>query len=391
MTPERRALADARDRLGRDMLAWYDRNGRDLPWRVKGGPHPDPYRVWLSEVMLQQTTVAAVRDYYRTFLTLWPTVTDLASASLDEVLARWAGLGYYARARNLHACARHVAFERAGAFPETEAELRTLPGIGAYTAAAIASIGFGHRAVVVDGNVERIMARMFAETRPRPGVRKTLGDYAAALTPDGRPGDYAQALMDLGSLVCTPRSPRCAECPWTHDCLGKKAGIAADLPAKAPKVDKPVRRGVAFVLERDDGRILLRRRPESGLLGAMMEVPSTDWRSDAWDTAEALPHAPTLAAWTPVPGCVRHTFSHFHLELSVLRARTASGTNVEGTWADPARLDDHALPAVMLKVLTLAFGPAGTASGGDAGSDLGSSSSSDSATEAGSRARAGTH
>ncbi|CCG08766.1 A/G-specific adenine glycosylase [Pararhodospirillum photometricum] len=342
------------DTLTTRLLAWYARDGRDLPWRVKGG-QADPYRVWLSEVMLQQTTVATVKPYYEAFLARWPTVAALAAAPLDDVLTQWAGLGYYARARNLHACAQKVA-ER-GAFPGTEAELRRLPGIGAYTAAAVAAIAFGQRAVVVDGNVERVMARLFAITEPLPGARPCLDTLAAHLTPadPALAGDYAQAVMDLGATLCTPRSPACGLCPWRDPCAGRRQGIEESVPAKAAKPEKPTRRGVAFWAERPDGSLLLRRRPAQGLLGGMMEVPSTEWRPEPWTPADAIPHAPLAADWRLIPGRVRHTFTHFHLELDVMAARVSANAHVAGVWVAPSALKDHALPTVMKRIIHLAL------------------------------------
>ncbi|GEO82829.1 A/G-specific adenine glycosylase [Pararhodospirillum oryzae] len=345
-------LADLTGRL----LAWYAREGRDLPWRVKGGARPDPYRVWLSEVMLQQTTVATVGPYYAAFLARWPTVGALAGASLDDVLTAWAGLGYYARARNLHACARAVVEHHQGRFPDTEAALHTLPGVGAYTAAAIAAIAFGRRAVVVDGNVERVMARLFALGDPLPGARKALKARADSLTPEAaQAGDYAQAVMDLGATLCTPRNPACGLCPWRDACQGRRLGLAESLPAKAPRPEKPTRRGIAFWAERADGAVLLRRRPERGLLGGMMEIPSTPWREEPWTLAEALADAPLSAEWKPVPGRVRHTFTHFHLELDVVAARVGLNAHARGVWVAPDDLGHHALPTAMTRIVHLAL------------------------------------
>ncbi len=334
------------------ILAWYDRHRRDLPWRAKPGERPDPYAVWLSEIMLQQTTVATVGPYFRRFLARWPKVEDLAAASLDQVLTEWQGLGYYARARNLHKCAGVVARDFAGRFPDTEEGLRALPGIGAYTAAAIAAIAFDRPAVVVDGNVERVMARLFAEETPLPAAKPILHDYAARLTPEKRAGDYAQAVMDLGATVCTPKSPKCLLCPWGDSCKGRAKGIAETLPRRAPKGDKPTRRGVAFWLVkegRDGPSILLRRRPERGLLGGMMEVPSTPW-----ETAEPVPavdHAPVRADWQWLDGTVKHTFTHFHLELRVLVGKAKGSAPEDGIWWPLDRLDEQALPTVMKKIV----------------------------------------
>ena len=333
------------------LLAWYDRMARRLPWRVPPGSGgvADPYRIWLSEVMLQQTTVAAVKTYFETFTTRWPRVEDLAAAPDAEVMAAWAGLGYYARARNLLKCARVVAGELGGRFPETEEGLRALPGIGPYTAAAIAAIAFDRPAVVMDGNVERVVARIFAVESPLPGVKEHLRGLAAELTPAHRPGDYAQAMMDLGATVCTPRSPACGICPWREACLGRREGIAAELPRKSPKAAKPVRRGIAYLAMRPDGAVLLERRPGKGLLGGMLGLPGTDW-------AEELPppRPPLAADWRDAGAEVRHTFTHFHLLLRVETARLAPGAPApEGLLFEPASEAGAALPTVMRKAFRL--------------------------------------
>ena len=335
------------------VLAWYDRHRRSLPWRAPPGAVPDPYRVWLSEIMLQQTTVAAVGPYFETFVGKWPTVADLAAAELDEVLRLWAGLGYYARARNLHRCARMVVERHGGVFPAAEEELGQLPGIGPYTAAAIAAIAFDARAAPVDANVERVMARLFAVATPLPQARATLRRHAAALTPDARCGDHAQALMDLGATVCTPRAPRCGACPLEERCLARRRGLAERLPNRAPRKERPVRHGVAFWIMAPDGAVLLRRRPESGLLGGMMEIPSTEWRASAWTDEEARRAAPVEADWEPVPGAVRHVFTHFRLELTVLRGAVRDAAGIEGVWSLPERLDGWALPTAMKKIVRL--------------------------------------
>jgi len=344
--------------LAERLLAWYDRERRDLPWRAQPGETPDPYAVWLSEVMLQQTTVAAVKPYYARFLERWPTVQALAAADDAAVMTAWAGLGYYARARNLLKCARVVAHDHAGRFPATEDGLRTLPGIGAYTAAAIAAIAFGRRAVVVDGNVERVMARLFAVGTPLPDAKPALRDLADALTPTRRAGDHAQAVMDLGATLCTPRSPACGLCPWRSDCAAQKAGLAEALPARQPKRARPTRRGVAFWIQRRDGAVLLRQRPAEGLLGGMMEVPSSPWvEAGSGDphpdpAARVAADAPLpLGEWHAVPGLVSHTFTHFHLELSVVMARVGANPRVRGIWVPLDRLHEHALPTVMRKVV----------------------------------------
>lgn len=326
------------------LLAWYDRHRRDLPWRSPPGGHADPYRVWLSEIMLQQTTVPAAAPYFLSFTGRWPTVGDLAAASLDEVLVAWAGLGYYARARNLHKCARVVAHEHGGRFPDTEAELLELPGVGAYTAAAVAAIAFDRPATVVDGNVERVVARLFAVEEALPGVKPKLRALASTLTPVARPGDYAQAMMDLGATVCTPRKPKCMLCPVAEACDARAAGIQEALPRKAAKADKPTRRGVAYWLINPQGAVLLRRRDVDGLLGGMAELPSAGWEPGG--------SAPLDVDWRPLPGVVRHTFSHFHLELQVVAARAGDDwVKAEGHWVPLDRLGDHALPSVMRKVV----------------------------------------
>jgi len=343
--------------LSDTLLDWYDANARALPWRVgpaqrRVGERPDPYRVWLSEIMLQQTTVATVTAYFERFTARWPDVGALAAAPRDDVLSEWAGLGYYARARNLHACAQMVVAEYGGAFPATEGELRALPGVGLYTAAAIASIAFDEAATVVDGNVERVVARLHAVTEPLPGAKKRLYALAAALTPDARPGDYAQAVMDLGATVCTPRKPACAACPLADPCEARALGIAATLPAKTPKKKKPTRFGTCYLARRADGAVLLGRRPDAGLLGGMAELPGTTWAEDA------PPPAPPLGADWRVMGEVRHTFTHFHLVLSVMRADVPLGTVPDrGEWTCVDRLDDAALPTLMRKALDCGLGP----------------------------------
>ena len=335
-------------RLARRLLAWYDRHGRVLPWRAPPGRAPDPYAVWLSEIMLQQTTTATVGPYFRAFLRRWPTVRALAASELDEVLHAWAGLGYYARARNLHACARAVA--AAGGFPDEEAELRLLPGIGPYTAAAVAAIAFGRPATVVDGNVERVIARLHGVAAPLPAAKPELRRLAARLTPARRPGDYAQAIMDLGATVCLPRRSRCPICPWGQACAARAAGTAEALPARAPRTTKPKRHGVAFWAVRRDGAVLLRRRPERGLLGGMIEVPSTDWREAPWTPAEAAKVAPVAARWRPLAGLVRHGFTHFDLEIALLVGRARAG-QADGLWCPIDRMSDYALPTLTKKIV----------------------------------------
>ncbi len=305
--------------------------------------------------MLQQTTVATVGEYFRRFLERWPTVEALAEAPLDDVLSAWAGLGYYARARNLHACAQAVAGTHGGRFPEDEAGLLALPGIGRYTAGAIRAIAFDHPASAVDGNVERVIARLYAIETPLPDAKPDIHVRAARLVPQQRAGDYAQAMMDLGATVCIPRNPRCVICPLMQNCKGRKLGIAEDLPRRAPKAEKPTRRGLAFVLLRKDGAVLLRKRPAKGLLGGMDEVPSSPWREGAFVEASAMAEAPVPARWTTMTGLVRHTFTHFHLELTIARAIATTGRLAElapGTsWCALDKLDERALPTVMRKVI----------------------------------------
>jgi A/G-specific adenine glycosylase len=339
--------------MAEKLLAWYDRHRRILPWRARPGESADPYRVWLSEIMLQQTTVAAVGPYFLTFLARWPDVTALAAAPLDDVLTAWAGLGYYARARNLHKCAQVVASEHGGRFPETEAGLLELPGIGAYTAAAIAAIAFDRRAVVMDGNVERVVARLHRVENALPAAKPELRALTDALTPDERPGDFAQAMMDLGATICTPRKPRCALCPWREDCDAFKAGDAEDYPRKVPKAERPVLYAVAYWMTLPDGRVLLRRRPEEGLLGGMMEIPTNTWRAQPWSLDDARDVAPFAAQWRDLPGNIRHVFTHIDLRLSLLAGTLKKAPN--GMIAAPLdKLGDYALPSVMRKIVSAA-------------------------------------
>ncbi|MBS7542377.1 A/G-specific adenine glycosylase [Ancylobacter oerskovii] len=335
----------------RALLRWYDRHRRELPWRAAPGTRQDSYRVFLSEIMLQQTTVVTVRPYYAAFLARWPTVAALAAAKLEEVLSAWAGLGYYARARNLHACARAVADAHGGVFPDTEAGLLALPGIGPYTAAAIASIAHERRAAPVDGNWERVVARLFAVEEALPKARKRLRALAETLLPDARFGDFAQAMMDLGATVCTPRKPACILCPWRGSCVAQAQGNPEAYPVKAAKAARPTRRGVAFLAVRADGAVLVRSRPEKGLLGGMSEVPSTPWLEG--EPADPAAHAPLAAPWQALNGTVGHVFSHFALELTVWRARVAAGTPAPAghRWVKREGFEAEAFPSVMVKVL----------------------------------------
>ncbi|MCB1500653.1 MAG: A/G-specific adenine glycosylase [Bauldia sp.] len=343
------------------LLAWYDRHARRLPWRV--GPEDravgvlaDPYRVWLSEVMLQQTTVAAVKAYFDAFTAAWPTVADLAAAPREDVLKAWAGLGYYARARNLHACAEAVVRDHGGRFPESSEALRALPGIGDYTAAAIAAIAFDEPAAVVDGNVERVLARLFAIETPLPDAKKTIRALQAKLTPPVRAGDYAQAMMDLGAGICTPKRPACALCPLNDVCRAHAAGSEERYPIKTPKAERPTRYGDAFVAVRSDGAVLLRARADDGLLGGMTEVPGSEWTSRR-RPLDASVDSPIQADWQPAAGPVVHVFTHFRLELNVYCGRiTAMEQPPPGHWwSTPDALPGEALPSVMKKVVEAAL------------------------------------
>lgn len=334
--------------IAAELLAWYDNHARVLPWRIPPGSglRADPYRVWLSEVMLQQTTVAAVKSYFHRFTQLWPDVQALAAATDAQVMAEWAGLGYYARARNLLACARAVAAR--GGFPDTKAELLGLPGIGPYTASAIAAIAFDRPETVVDGNVERVMARLYDEHTPLPAAKSLLTDYAARQTPQSRPGDYAQAVMDLGATICTPRAPACGICPLRAYCLARRRGTAAQLPAKTAKAPKPIRQGLVYLGRRGDGAWLLERRPPSGLLGGMLGWPGTDWREDP-----PVDTPPCPADWHDPALEVRHTFTHFHLRLGLRLAHLPD--QAQGHFIPARDFIPRALPTLMLKAHDLAL------------------------------------
>lgn len=340
-----------------DLLAWYDRHARVLPWRARRGERQDPYRVWLSEIMLQQTTVKTVGPYYAKFLAQWPTVTALAEARLDDVLRAWAGLGYYARARNLHACAMAVVQRHGGVFPDTLEALRALPGIGDYTASAVAAIAFDAGAVPVDGNVERVVTRLFAVEEELPAAKPRIKELALSLLPATRSGDFAQALMDLGATICTPKKPACALCPWNNDaCVARTLGTQETFPRKAPKREGKLRRGAAFVALRADGHILLRTRADKGLLAKMTEVPGSAWTHD-FDLASAAEDAPLKADWKRLPGLVRHVFTHFPLELTVFLTEVPRATKAPkgARWVKLENAAGEALPTVMRKVLAHAF------------------------------------
>ena len=347
------AVVPAPKTLRDPILAWYDIAARALPWRTSpadraAGARPDPYRVWLSEIMLQQTTVPHATPYFLAFTRRWPTVGALAAADEAEVMAAWAGLGYYARARNLIACARRVAGDLGGVFPPTEAGLRELPGVGPYTAAAIAAIAFDRPANVVDGNVERVMARLFAVETPLPAAKPELKRLADGLVADERPGDWAQALMDLGAMICTPTSPACERCPAASACQARALGSPERYPRREAKPERPQRHGAAYVLTHG-ARVALVRRPAKGLLGGMLALPTTDWRATPFTDAEAVAAAPVGADWRPA-GEIRHVFTHFALELRVFRA--------EDDWPDAIwtpRAELEAMPSVFLKAARTAL------------------------------------
>lgn len=335
------------------ILDWYDEHARVMPWRVSpahraAGQCADPYAVWLSEVMLQQTTVAAVTGYFLRFTARWPTVQALAAAEDGDVMGEWAGLGYYARARNLLKCARVVSDDLGGRFPDNYPDLMALPGIGPYTAAAISAIAFDRAEVVVDGNVERVMARLFNIATPLPAAKPELKGKAASLTPDRRPGDYAQAVMDLGATICTTRSPACGQCPVKEFCVARRAGTAAGLPNRVAKKPKPVRQGIVYLARDPQGAWLLERRPDKGLLGGMLGWPTSDWSADPVD------QPPFPANWQTLPTTVRHTFTHFHLILTVRTATVPDGnTHESGFFVPENTFRPSDLPTVMRKAYDL--------------------------------------
>jgi A/G-specific adenine glycosylase len=352
-------LPEGPETIAEALLAWYDRHHRVLPWRVapadaRNGRRADPYHVWLSEIMLQQTTVQAVQGYFHAFTARWPRLADLAAASEDDILKAWAGLGYYSRARNLKKCADAVMTRHGGQFPADVQSLRALPGIGDYTSAAIAAIAFDLPEAVVDGNVERVVSRLHRVETPLPAAKKVITALTRRLTPQERPGDFAQAMMDLGATICTPRRPACIVCPLRDECRALAAGDPERYPLKAAKKDKPARRGAAFVAVRADGAILLRRRADTGLLAGMSEVPTTEWTARQ-DGASDILAAPFPADWEAV-GSVQHVFTHFALTLTVFRADLTNAVSMPagGWWSPPDMLPGEALPTVMRKAIETA-------------------------------------
>ncbi len=338
--------------LEENLLTWYDRNQRALPWRAVPGYSPNPYHVWLSEIMLQQTTVATVKDYFSRFVTRWPVIEDLAKATLDEVFHNWQGLGYYSRARNLHKCAQTLVRDYKGLLPHEAPVLQALPGIGPYTAAAIAAIAYDQPMVPVDGNVVRVFSRLFALETPLPALKNEVQILAKEMVPSHRSGDFAQGLMDLGATVCRPRNPLCEICPLQKECKGHHKGVAAQLPRPAVKSIKPRRYGIAFWVENDEGEILLEKRPDKGLLAGLIGLPTTIWQDTPWNLeSDALfVSAPKgVDTWAHLPGMVRHTFTHFHLELRI--AKGHSNIPKKGLWSSFDNLKSHAFPTVMKKVI----------------------------------------
>jgi A/G-specific adenine glycosylase len=336
------------------LLDWYDRHRRTLPWRASPGEKSAPYIVWLSEIMLQQTTVTAVKPYFEAFVARFPDVAALAAAPVEAVMQQWAGLGYYSRARNLHACARAIVADHAGEFPRTETELRSLPGIGPYTAAAVAAIAFEEKAAVVDGNVERIIARLHAIETLLPSAKAEIKAKTALLVPAERPGDFAQALMDLGATTCTPRRPACSLCPLQASCRAKALGRPEDFPRKARKLERPKRRGAVFFLRRTDCALLVRTRPPHGLLGGMTEFPGTDW-TEAFEAGKACRAAPLRADYRKLPVQVSHVFTHFALSLEIFAANVGQQTQppAQCRFVAAADLESEAFPSLMRKVIAV--------------------------------------
>ncbi len=335
--------------LSQKLLKWYEANARhDLPWRSAPCGERDPYKVWLAEIMLQQTTCAAVIPYFENFTTKWPTVKALASADTDDIMHAWAGLGYYARARNMVKCAQEVAEQRQGQFPRAEEDLIELPGVGPYTAAAIAAIAFNGPSAPVDGNVIRVLSRLYAIADVMPANKAVVGEYAKAMLPKAQSGDFAEALMDLGATVCKPKNPNCGACPWGRDCVAYAQGEAVQYPKKAPKVEKPTRYGWVFWIENAKGEVLLERRPEKGLLGGMIGFPGTVWQDQEISAEQAADQVSELGDWKTSEALITHTFTHFHLHLNVLVFQMDKES--DGLWSAPSDFNKHALPSVMKKV-----------------------------------------
>ena len=335
------------------LLNWFDIHGRTLPWRPKPGQAKNPYPIWLAEIMLQQTTVATVKDYFEKFMMKWPTLKDLAQASQDEILHAWAGLGYYSRARNLHKCAQYVVNELGGKFPQDYDQLLKLPGIGPYTAAAISAIAFEKQATIVDGNVERVISRLYEITTPLPTSKPIIKDYASKLTPINRPGHYAEAIMDLGATICRPKKPLCALCPLQANCQSHAKGTYEELPFKIKAKKIPTRKAVMFWVE-SDGHIIIRKRPESGLLGSMWELPSTPWDTQSYKDYAKNPdhqaHRPIETDYTKLNGFITHTFTHFHLEIEIHKA-ILSEQHPDFHWVALKNLHLYAIPTVINKAI----------------------------------------
>jgi A/G-specific adenine glycosylase len=334
------------------LLNWYDKNKRLMPWRPRDGSRPDAYNVWLSEIMLQQTQVATAIPYFEKFLNRWPSIFKLAEANLDDVLIEWAGLGYYARARNLHRCAKIIVNNFNGIFPNQEEKLLELPGVGTYTAAAIMAIAFDSKATPMDGNFERVTARLNAIEKPLPAAKPLLKKYATMITPDYRPGDYAQAVMDLGATICTPKKPRCDKCPVNGSCLSLEKGKTEVIPKKTPKRKKPSRFGIAFLCINTNNEILLQRRPDKGLFAGMMEVPGTPWTENPPSQAQIQNSEPFKSDWQVVPGTIIHIFTHFKLEIKVLRVNLKYCRKADSlAWHPADSFQKAGLPSLMLKII----------------------------------------
>lgn len=335
------------------LLEWYDQNARVLPWRYGHDDAGNPYHTWLSEIMLQQTVVAAVLPYFQKFISIWPTIYDLAAASQDEVLTAWQGLGYYSRGRNLLKCAQIIVDQNGGEFPKTVPELRQLPGIGPYTADAIASIAFRVPVVPVDGNVIRVFSRLFGLLEPLPSLKSQIEEMATTFDPGERPGDFAQALMDLGATICRPKSPDCQTCPLVSGCLSHKQGIASDLPKRRPKPKKPTRYGYSFIVTDPRGHIVIQKRTETGLLAGMAQVPTTLWSTDQDTVDQEFETLAGSSKVTKLEGVSKHTFTHFHLETQVVLAGYPDfQPQGEFELVAPSDLSKYALPTVMKKILT---------------------------------------